>query len=244
VLVPAGGERDYLAPHPVRVLLGAGRKIGDRLERLNVQRVGEVATMPVDLLRGLFGKFGRTLHDLANGIDERPVEPHRPQQSVSRCSSFDPPTGDRDFLRAMIGYLIDRAVSWLRFHDLAARGLAVSIRYGDYAYDVGRETLRQASDDDRELREAAQDRFDRLYQRRLPLRLAGIELAPLAPAVRPPTLFPDPAGERRGRLTACMDDVRRRFGFTALLTGSELLLAEKLDRDRQNFRMRTPCLTR
>jgi hypothetical protein len=48
----------------------------------------------------------------------------------------------------------------------------------------------------------------------------------------------------RARGTNWRDEVRRRFGFTSVLSAAELLLAEDLDRDRENFKMRTPCLTR
>jgi hypothetical protein len=82
------------------------------------------------------------------------------------------------------------------------------------------------------------------HQRRLPLRLLGVELAPLVPREQQPPLFPDPDDERARRLAECKDAIRRRFGFTALLSGSALLLADRLDRDRENFRLRTPCLTR
>jgi len=244
VLVPPGTECDYLAPWPARVLPGAGRKVADKLERLNVHRVGEVAGMPVALLAGLFGAQGRTLHQLSHGIDIREVEPTRPPQSVSRCTSLEPPTGDRAFLLGMLDYLLDRAVTWLRFHDLATRGLTLTIRYGDYQGDAGHMSFRQPTDKTPELREAVRDRFDRLYQRRLPLRLVGVELSPLAPPDRQATLFTDAEQERARRLAECADAVRHRFGFTSLLSGSALLLATRLERDRENFRMRTPCLTR
>jgi hypothetical protein len=45
-------------------------------------------------------------------------------------------------------------------------------------------------------------------------------------------------------LAACKDAIRHRFGFTSLLSGSALVLAQRLERDRENFRLRTPCLTR
>ncbi len=244
VHVPPGKEAEYLAPWPARVLPGVGHKIGDRLERLNVQRIDEIAAMPIGLLGQMFGKVGRTLHQSARGIDPRPVVPHRPQQSVSRRNSFDPPTGDRVFLRAMVDYLMDRAVSWLRFQSLAACGLTVMLRYGDYEYDHGRESFRRPTDDEVQLRDAARDRFERLYQRRLPLRLVGVELSPLAAPVCEPTLFPDVVVERQRQLQECVDAVRQRFGFTSVLSGAELLLAENLDRDRENFKLRTPCLTR
>jgi DNA polymerase-4 len=244
VTVPAGGERDYLAPWPARVLPGAGRKVGDRLERLNVQWVGEVAAVPVAVLCGLFGNQGRLLHDQAHGIDPRPVEPHRPQQSVSRRASFDPPQADRAFLRAMLDHLLERAAAWLRFQDLTARRLSLTIRYGDYESAVGHASLPRPTDSEEDLKGTARERFERLYQRRLPLRLLGVELAPLGPRETQPELFPDPEAERARRLSECKDAIRQRFGFMALQSGSSLLLAGKLEHDRENFRLRTPCLTR
>jgi DNA polymerase-4 len=245
VCVRLGEERGYLAPWSLRVLPGAGGKLGDRLERLNVRHVGEVAGMPAPLLCGLFGAArGRLLHEQARGVDPRPVERHKPQQSVGRRTSFDPPVADRAFLAAMVAYLLERACSWLRFHDLAAKGLALTIRYGDYASAAGREAFRRPVADEGLLKEAALERFGRLYQRRLPLRFVGVELAPLAPADRQPTLFPDAGEERARRLAAVKDAVRRRFGFTSLLTGDALQLADQLDRDRENFKLRTSCLTR
>jgi DNA polymerase-4 len=244
VVVPAGEEQAYLAPWPARVLPGVGPKVETRLERLNVQRVGTLAEVPVPVLRGLFGTRGRVLHEQAHGIDPRPVEPHKPPQSVSRCTSFDPPVADRAFLRAMLEYLLERAVSWMRFQDLAARGFTVTLRYGDYQGDEGRGNFRQPTQCDAELKEAARNRFETLYHRRLPLRLLGIELSPLVPPERQPVLFLDPDGERQQRLNACKDAIRERFGFTSLMTGSALWLTGRLDHDRENFRLRTPCLTR
>ena len=244
VVVPTGGEAAYLAPWPVEVLPGVGPKLRAGLERLNVRRVGDAAAMPLPVLCGLFGERGRVLRDRARGIDPRPVLPYRPPQSVSRCTSFDPPTSERDFLGGMLDHLLDRAASWLRFGGLAARGLTLTLRYGDYRSDAARETFRPACDDEGRFKEAARERFSRLYLRRLPLRLLGVELSPLQPAGRQAELFPDPAVERARRLAECKDAVRRRFGFMALLSGTALVLNGRLERDRENFRLRTPCLTR
>jgi len=244
VYVPPGSERDYLAPWETRMLPAVGPKVASRLERLNVQRVGEVAAIPVPVLCGLFGARGRIMHDQSLGHDPRPVRPRKPQQSVSRSNSFDPPVADPPFLRAMLTYLLERSCSWLRFQDLAARGMVLTIRYGDYDTAVGRVSFRRPVDSERELKEAARDRFARLYQRRLPLRFLGVELAPLTPPDRQPTLFPEPDADRARRLLEAKDAIRRCFGFTSLLSGEALALADRLPRDRENFRMRTPCLTR
>jgi len=244
VYVPPGSEQDYLAPWETRMLPAVGPKVASRLERLNVERVGEVAAMPVPVLCSLFGARGRIMHDQALGRDPRPVQSRKPQQSVGRRASFDPPVADLPFLRAMLTYLLERSCCWLRFQDLAARGMVLTIRYGDYETAVGRVSFRRPVDSEEELKEAARDRFARLYQRRLPLRFLGVELAPLTAPDRQPTLFPDRDAERARRLLEAKDAIRHCFGFTALLSGEALALAERLPRDRENFRMRTPCLTR
>jgi DNA polymerase-4 len=247
IVVPAGGERVFLAPWPVRVLPGVGPKLLARLERLNVGRVGEVAAMPLPVLCGLFGARGRVLRDQALGIDSRPVEPAGPAgqpQSVSRRTSFDPPTSDRAFLEAMLDHLVERAALWMRLRGLCSRGLALTLRYGDYRSADGRVSFARPTDDEGRLREAARARLARLYDRRLPLRLVGVELGPLRRPDRQPELFPDPTAERARRLAACKDAVRQRFGFMALFSGSALVLAGRLEHDRENFRLRTPCLSR
>jgi DNA polymerase-4 len=244
VAVPPGTERAYLAPWPAEVLPGLGPKTRDRLERINVRWVGEVAEVPLTVLCGLFGPRGRALREAARGIDPRPVEPYRPAQSVSRSTSFDPPACELDFLLAMLRYLLERATSWLRAQGLAARGLLVEARYGDYRGIDSRASLPAPTADDDVLQALARERFGRMYQRRLPLRYLGVELAPLQPAGGQRDLFPEPGAERAGRLTACKDEVRRRFGFLSLFSGSTLVLAEQLDHDRESFHLRTPCLTR
>ena len=72
----------------------------------------------------------------------------------------------------------------------------------------------------------------------------GVDLQPLVAPDPQTGLFADEEAERARRLEECKDAIRRRSGFTALLSGSALQLADRLERDRENFRLRTPCLTR
>ncbi len=243
VSVPIGKEPAYLASCPVEVLPGVGPVLLERLQRLNVQSVSELSAMPLELLVSLFGQRGRLLHQYARGIDLRTVEPYRPPQSISRRTSFDPPTADPAFCEAMLEHLLERAVSWMRLHGLSARGLTVTLRYGDYQIVDGRTSF-PPSAEEQQLGETARDRYRRLHTRRLPLRLLGVELSPLDPVSAQGSLFPDAETERRQRLAECKDAIRQRFGFMSLMNGDALTLAERLEHDRDNFRLRTPCLTR
>lgn len=244
VCVAPGREAAYLAPWPVRVLHGLGPKSEDRLDRINVHAVGELAELPLHVVCALLGARGRVLRDQARGLDPRPVEATKPAQSLSRCTSFDPPASEPAFLVAMLENLLERAVTWLRTHDLGTRGLAVVLRYGDYRSDEGRAAFALPTQDEGELHAAARERFERLYRRRLPLRLLGVHLGPLLPPVRQRDLFDAAGQEKRDRLEACKDAIRERFGFLAVQRGSTVVLNDELEHDRDNYRLRTPCLTR
>ena len=203
VYVPPGGERPYLAPWPVHVLPGAGGKIGGRLERINVRRVGQAAEVPAAVLHGLFGLPGLRLHEFARGIDPRPVEPDRPRRSVGRGASFDPPVSDWSFSRAMPSHLLARACPWMRFHRLATARPDADDPLRRLRDGRGAGGLPAPVADETALLEAARDRFGRLYTRRSPLRSLGVELSPLEATWREAELFPDPEAERRRRLEEC-----------------------------------------
>src|SRR5262249_41369590 len=147
--------------------------------------------MPRPLLERLFGARGRQFHDFAHGIDPRPVLPRQRPQNISRRTSFAPPVSDPDHLGAMLDYLLERAARWLRYQDLAAQGVTLTLCYGDEQMATGRERLRQPAQRDDVLGAAARACFGRLYTRRLPLRLLGVELTALTPAVHQAELFPE-----------------------------------------------------
>lgn len=243
-VVPPGRERDYLAPWPVEILPGVGPRASAELDRLNVRWVRELAAMPLGVLLGLFGSRGRVLREFALGIDHRRVEPFRPAQSVSRCTSFDPPLSEMPILEAMLDHLLERAGSWLRLHDQATRGVLVRVRHADQRWTDSRVSLPRPEDDEGVLKMAARERLGRLCARRVPLRLLGVELKPLTSPDRQGELFPDAEVERKRRLRSCKDEIRERFGFMAVTSGTALELKDRLEHDRDNFRLRTPCLTR
>jgi DNA polymerase-4 len=73
----------FLVPLPVGRLPGVGRVTGERLARLGIGTVGDLRSLALGDLESSFGRFGMRLYELARGIDENPVVPDRPTQSVS-----------------------------------------------------------------------------------------------------------------------------------------------------------------
>lgn len=87
VVKPARVEA-FLAALPVARIPGVGRVMQARLRELGVETVAELRALPAEELTRRFGSFGRRLHERARGIDERPVEPDQPVQSISAEDTF------------------------------------------------------------------------------------------------------------------------------------------------------------
>ena len=113
--IPPGREIDFLHPLPVRRLWGVGPATHQRLDRLGVTTIGDLAAVPPVALRGAIGQAAATrLLELANGIDERRVDSARPVKSVSHEETFAHDLYARDELRSELARLADGVASRLR----------------------------------------------------------------------------------------------------------------------------------
>ena len=78
----------FLAPLPVAKIPGVGRVMDGKLAALGIRTCADLRARDVQELQRRFGRYGRRLHELALGIDERPVEPNQPVQSISAEDTF------------------------------------------------------------------------------------------------------------------------------------------------------------
>ena len=87
-VVRPGQVDGFLTPLPVGRIPGVGKVMQAKLEELGVHTVGELRTLPLEALQARFGSFGASLYRRARGIDERPVQPDQPVQSISAEDTF------------------------------------------------------------------------------------------------------------------------------------------------------------
>jgi DNA polymerase IV len=147
VVVPPGGEVAFLHPLPVQALWGVGPATLERLRRLGVATVGDLAALPLDaLVAGLGQSSGRHLHGLASGVDDRPVEPDREAKSVGHEQTFAHDLHDRDELDRELVRLADAVATRLRRAGVAGRTVTVKIRFGSFATITRSETTDEVVD--------------------------------------------------------------------------------------------------
>lgn len=225
VVVPPGTERAFLAPLPVRRLWGVGPKMEERLAKLGVHTVGQLADAKVTRL---LGAHGLDLQRLARGEDDRPVvSDSGPARSVSVEHTFDQDEGSPRALRKALLRLADELSRRLRAESLSGR--TVTLKYRDETFRTttharsGKTPTNVAS----ELFETATVLFDEVHGS-LKVRLLGIGVSGFSePAQK--SLFGEEAPGRGARIDEIRDRVRKKFGKEALKRASDLEDEEKPD---------------
>ncbi|RMH74924.1 MAG: DNA polymerase IV [Actinomyces sp.] len=132
-LVAAGGELAFLRPHPVTALWGVGQATARRLGRLGVETVGDLADLPLEVVVPALGRaVGRHLHELANGVDRRPVVVGGEARSIGHEETFAVDLVDADAVDAELVRLADLVAERLRRASRAGRTVTVKARYADF----------------------------------------------------------------------------------------------------------------
>ena len=208
VEVVAGRELEFLHPLPVERLWGVGPVTLERLRRLGIRTVADLAAIDESAVIASLGKAnGAHLLNLSRGIDDRPVEVNRELKSIGHEETFahdlhDPADLDRELVR-----LCDAVASRLRRaahrrQDAHAQGAVRRVR-DDHPVDDGSRTGRHRSVDRR--RPAAAPRSDRSDAGRPPARRVDEQLRRAGPAAEPARPG-RPGGVRR----RCVDAARCR----------------------------------
>jgi DNA polymerase-4 len=126
-------ELAFLHALPAKALWGVGPATLERLERLGVRTVGDLAALPLDTVTGALGRAsGAHLHALANARDPRPVVPEQQAKSVSHEETFARDRFRRDELEVEVVRLADAVATRLRRSGLAGRTVTVKVRFGDF----------------------------------------------------------------------------------------------------------------
>ena len=147
VEVRPGDELAYLHPMPVERLWGVGPATLERLRRMGVSTVGDLAALePVAVVASLGRANGRHLLDLAAGRDDRPVEPDRETKSIGHEETFDHDLHELDDVRREIVRMADSVAARLRAAGTGARTFTLKVRDGGFRTITRAATLPQAVD--------------------------------------------------------------------------------------------------
>jgi DNA polymerase-4 len=210
VVVRPGEEAEFLAPLPLRRLPGLGPATERSLEGLGLSTLGQLARVPLDVLRRRLGDVAAlSLSRRSRGEDDAEVTvPGRPK-SVSREETFGADVTDPGRLEERIRELAADVGRRLRESGWLGRTVTLKLRYGDFTTLTRQHSLEDATDGDRAIASAALELLAAVWSGGA-VRLLGVGMSQLEEAAQL-ALF-DPGTERDARLDRTLDELRRRFG--------------------------------
>lgn len=172
-------------PLPVRKINGIGPKSEEKLHRLHLHTIGDIAAQSRDWLVDNFGQsYGAWMHDAAWGRDDRPVVTESEPVSMSRETTFERDlhaVRDRAELGAIFTDLCTRVAGDLQRKGYVGRTIGIKLRYDDFRTATRDLTLEQYTDDPVTIRRAAGQCLKRVDLARK-LRLLGVRVGKLAKA--------------------------------------------------------------
>jgi DNA polymerase-4 len=220
VEVQPGDELTYLHALPVRRLWGVGPATLARLQRMGVDTVGDLAALEPQAVIGSLGRaHGQHLVDLANGRDDRPVEPEREVKSIGHEETFAHDLHDAADLRRELTRLADAVASRLRAQGTGARTLTLKVRDGGFTTITRATTLAGPVDTADAIVAAVVPLLDHV-DLAAGVRLLGVSASRFgAPAEQLRFEDAEQAGPRNARwreASRAIDGVRERFGAAAI----------------------------
>jgi DNA polymerase-4 len=237
-VVEPGSELEFLRPLPLKKIWGVGQIMLKKLQALGLTTIGDLAALDGEFMARRFGRTGAQLWNLANGRDERAVEPESSTKSVGAEETFPYDlTGPDEIRTALLAQALEAAAR-LRRGGLRARTVTVKFRDGRFRTKTRAKTLPAATD----LRDEICKTVLELYEKEKPclgaMRLLGVSLSGLktageTAAAPPPvqaSLFDPPAEdeaapappEKSARLNQALDALADRFGPNAVRPASQI----------------------
>jgi DNA polymerase-4 len=207
------GVKPFLNPLPVRKIPMVGDVTFQLLSRIGIRRIQTLAEMPVEMLERLLGQNGRELWKKANGIDEHPVQPYRERKSISTEHTFHQDTMDLPAIRNLMVGMVEKLAFQLRREGWLTSSAGVRIRYNNFDTETRQVRIPYTANDHTLIRQVL-ELFDRHYNRRMRLRLVGVNFSGLVRGTYQTNLFEDTA-EQLALYTA-IDQMKKRFGFNAV----------------------------
>lgn len=217
--IPAGTEKDFLSPLAVEKIPMVGKQTTSFLYDMGVRTVGTLREMPLKFLVSAFGKNGTSLWNKAHGIDDSPVVPYTEQKSISTESTFEEDSIDVKRMKSILIAMVEKVAFQLRDQKKLTSCITVKIRYANFDTETKQVHIAYTSSDHVILR-VVQELFDKLYNRRMSIRLVGVRLSSLVQGNHQISLFDDTA--ETIHLYEAMDYIKHKHGVEKLVRATTI----------------------
>jgi DNA polymerase-4 len=199
----------FLAPLSIRKIPMIGEKTYRLLRSMGVVTIDTLSHIPVDMMERVMGKNGIVIWEKANGIDRTPVYPYHEAKSVSTENTFEQDSIDIMRMKEILVKMVEKISFELRDKQKLTACVTVKIRYSNFDTHTLQKQIPYTAFD-HQLIPVVKELFDRLYQRRMLIRLIGVRFSSLISGNPQLNMFDD--NVEMVNLYQALDRIRRKYG--------------------------------
>ena len=211
--VPGAQVHSFLNPLSIRKVPMIGGKAYQLLRSMGISTIETLSHIPPEMIVKVLGKNGIIIWKKANGVDPTPVKPYSGRKSMGSEITFETDTIDVAKIRQVISGKVEQLAFKLRKKEKLTSCVTVKIRYSNFDTHTLQRRIPYTSFD-HVLNNVALELFDKLYQRRMLIRLAGVRFSHLISGVQQLDMFEDTP--EMISLYNAMDRIRLRYGKKAV----------------------------
>jgi DNA polymerase IV len=165
-------------PLPVKEMYGIGGKTAEKLNRMGIRTIGELARVDINRIVKTFGKGGNEIYLHANGIDNSPVVAHMADEmkSIGRSKTLPEDISDIEKAKLVLMELADDVGTTARRHGKKGHAVHITLKYSDFQV-VTRQTTIPATCTTKEIYQAGCNLLEQNWNSFHPVRLIGISLS-------------------------------------------------------------------
>ncbi len=218
-IISQESARETLESLNVEKLCGIGDKTAGCLSNLGIHTLGQLASYPLEVLKGRFGKTGQWLHWAGQGIDSTPVfSDSVAEKSMSHERTLGRDIGDPAEIHSVLLGLSSMVARRMRERAVIGQTINVKIRFFDFVTITRSETIPQPTDSEHEMVKVAARLVLGLGPGIRKIRLLGVGVSRLTEQAQSrQTCLPiAPFLDKRRQVYPVMDRIRDRFGESAL----------------------------
>ena len=215
LLVPHGGEREFLAPLPVEMVPGVGVKTAPKMHAQGIFIVNDILKQD-PLQQSHIGRYLTAV--LTGGVV---MQSHRVEHSISRDTTFASDARDRGFISATLYSLTERCCKTLRKRKQAAATVTVKVRFANFTTVQKQTTLAVATANEEDVFMTASALLCDLLPAGPLVRLVGVKVSRLSAAGEPGSQMElgVTRAEKFGELHRRLDALQMKHGYTSIRWG-------------------------
>jgi len=167
----------FLAPLPVRKLLWVGRKTEQKLKRIGIRTIGDLANYDPTVLTENFGVIGTQLYLMARGIDRSEVEERGEVKSISRDITFEQDTDDFEFVLKTLDRLSEEVQKDVSEQKFCFKTVTVKVRYENFETHTHGKTLHFVTNRLQDLQKTVKELVQKYLKPYRRIRLVGVRVS-------------------------------------------------------------------